>query len=326
LSGVGDATGPNSRVIEVMNFLAAHPTESFTLAEIASRLGLSNGSAHRVLTTLADAKYLTRHPKHKTYSLGMVMVAIGQAALAQHREIDVVRREVARVAEELKVQCLAFAIVSNEMLIVACEGAPANFAPPNRVGERWPFVPPLGMGFIAWADDAARDDYLARSPAALNDRAFDRLAKSIELFRERGYGIAGDGAVVRALKKFSSRPAGPQSEESYWAGLTQLVGDISEQEIQVIDLDEAVAEGISYVTAPIFSSKGEVAYEISASGFAPGMSRVQIETCIATLREAATSATLQMNGSAPWIGSPGPSETPAGPSAPPRRSRRKQTS
>ena len=306
-----DSTGPNKRVVEVMNFLAAHPTESFTLAEIASRLGLSNGSAHRVLTTLAEARYLTRHPRHKTYSLGLVMVAIGQAALTQHRDIDAMRQEVASVAHDLKLQCLASAIVNNEMLVVACEGTPANFAPANRVGERWPFVPPLGMSFIAWADENARRDYLARAPAALSDKTYLRLARSLDLLKERGYGMAGDGPVIRALKRFTSRPAEFHSEEAYWAGLTQLVGDISEPEMQLIELAEAAEEGVSYITVPVFSSMGEVAYEISISGFRSGLTKADIESNVERLRMAAANATTRINGPAAWIGTPPPIEPEA---------------
>ncbi|MEW9854548.1 IclR family transcriptional regulator [Novosphingobium sp. M1R2S20] len=298
----GDGSGPNNRVVEVMNFLAAHPTESFTLAEIASRLGLSNGSAHRVLTTLAEARYLTRHPRHKTYSLGLVMVAIGQAALSQHRDIDAVRQEVALVARELRVQCMASAIVSNEMLVVACEGTPANFAPANRVGERWPFVPPLGMGFIAWADQKTREEYLARAPAALSDIAHERLSVGLEAFRRRGYGMAGDGPVIRALRRFTSRPAAYHNEEAYWSGLTQLVGDISEREIQLLDVADATGEGVSYIIAPVFSAAGEVAYEIGISGFPPGLTENDIERYVDRVRTAAANVTMQLNGSAPWIG------------------------
>ncbi|MET1755898.1 helix-turn-helix domain-containing protein [Novosphingobium sp. RD2P27] len=308
-----ESTGPNARVIEVMNFLAAHPTESFSLGEIASRLNLSNGSAHRVLTALSDARYLTRHPKHKTYSLGLVMVAIGQAALTQHRDVELVRQEAGAVAAQLKVQCLAATIASSEMLVVACEGTPSTFAPAIRVGERWPFVPPLGMSFIAWADEDTQKDYLARAPAALNDQAHERLAVSLKLFRDRGYGMAGDGPVIRALKRFTSRPARFQSEEAYWAGLTQLVSEISEAEVQLVEPTEAVGQGVSYITAPVFSPKGEVAYEMSISGFAPGLSRHDVERAIEHLRGAAARVTLQINGSAPWERASG-SVRPAEPS------------
>lgn len=319
---VRDSTGPNIRVVEVMNFLAAHPTESFTLAEIASELGLSNGSAHRVLTTLAEARYLTRHPRHKTYSLGLVMVAIGQAALTQHADVDAVRQEVTSVADDLKVQCLASAIVSNEMLVVACEGTPSNYAPANRVGERWPFVPPLGMSFIAWAEESDREDYLARAPAALSDKAHERLATALALFRERGYSLAGDGPVVRALKRFTSRPVGFQSEEVYWAGLTQLVSDISEQEIQLIEPAEAAGKGLSYIAAPVFSPRGHVVYEISITGFLPGMLDCEIERYIDRVRRAAADATSRINGSGPWIGKATPLEA----NAPKKRLRAKAAS
>ncbi len=33
----------NGRVVEVVNFLASHPTDSFTLSEIAAQLKLSQG-------------------------------------------------------------------------------------------------------------------------------------------------------------------------------------------------------------------------------------------------------------------------------------------
>ncbi|WP_372810629.1 helix-turn-helix domain-containing protein, partial [Litorivivens sp.] len=62
------ASSSNTRAIDVINFLAAHPTEAFTLTELAEQLALSHGSAHRVLNALTEARYLSRHPKHKTYS------------------------------------------------------------------------------------------------------------------------------------------------------------------------------------------------------------------------------------------------------------------
>ena len=297
----GDASATNSRVVEVMNFLAAHPTESFTLSEIATNVGLSLGSAHRVLTTLAEARYLSRHPKHKTYSLGMALVAIGQAALAQHRDIDVTRREMVRLADELKVRCLATTVVDRELLVLACEGSPQTFEPPNQVGERRPFIPPLGMGHVAWADDAARQDYLSRTPAALSDMAHERLVQSLDLMRQRGFGIAGSGPVLRALRQFTSIPIGYHGGDAYWAGLHQLLSDLSDREIQMLDVREAGAEGVSYITAPVFAPNGEVTLELSISGLPPGLSISEIENMIDKLRAATGIITGEIRGRMPNI-------------------------
>src|SRR3546814_11594689 len=72
------------RIVRLINFFAAHPTESFTLSEVVDQLSISLGSAHRALRSLADARYLVRHPAHTTYSLALALVAVGQAALARH--------------------------------------------------------------------------------------------------------------------------------------------------------------------------------------------------------------------------------------------------
>jgi DNA-binding IclR family transcriptional regulator len=291
--------GANGRVVEVMNFLAAHPTESFTLSQLAASLGLSNGSAHRLLTTLVKARYLSRHPRHKTYSLGMALVAIGQAALASHRDLDIARREMARLAAELGVQCYATTVVDDELLFLAREGVPQTYDPPQQVGERRPFMPPLGMGHVAWAGEEAREDYLARAPAALSDTARAHLRKALAAVRERGYGISGSGPAFRALRQFTREPVGYHGDETYWAGLRQLVADLSCYEIQLLDLDEAGPEGISYITAPVFAPSGEVALELTVSGMPADLDRRGIERHVERLRAAAAIVTSETHGRLP---------------------------
>lgn len=298
---LGDTSGPNSRIVEVMNFLAAHPTESFTLSEIATHLGLSNGSAHRLLTTLAEARYLSRHPRRKTYSLGMALVALGQAALAQHRDIDITRREMGRLADELKVRCLATTVVGDELLVLACEGTPQTFEPPNQVGERRPFIPPLGMAHVAWADPDTQQDYLARTPVALSKDVHERLAQALDVMRQRGYGIAGSGPALRALRQFTSSPVGHLGHEAYWAGLRQLLSDLSEREIQMLDITEANNEGVSYISAPVFAPSGEVTLELTISGLPSKLTAPDIGHHVERLRAATAIITSEIRGRMPDV-------------------------
>lgn len=299
MSAPGDHGGPNARVVEVMNFLAAHPTESFTLSELAAKLGLSLGSAHRLLTTLADARYLSRHPKHKTYSLGMALVAIGQAALAKHRDIDVAQREMARLSDELKVLCHATTVVNDQLLFLASVGAPQSYEPPSRVGERRPYMPPLGLSHAAWSSAEEQQEYIARAPAALSAAARDHVSRTLRVIRERGFGVAGTGPAFRALRHFASLPVGYHGDESYWAGLRQLVADLTEDEIQVIDLAGVGADRVSYITAPVFSPSGEVALELSISGLPPHLGAADLERYIERLRAAAAVVTQETHGKPP---------------------------
>lgn len=296
---VSERSGPNDRVVDVMNFLGAHPTESFTLSEVASRVGLSIGSAHRLLTTLAEARFLSRHPRHKTYSLGMALVALGQAALVQHRNIDIAKREMLRLAHALKVQCHASAVIDCEVLFLASEGAGQGYEPNNRPGDRRPYIPPLGIVRAAWADAEEQEDYLARAPAALSERARSHIARSFCVIRQRGYAISGSGPAFRALRQFTMAPVGYQQDESYWAGLRQLIADLSEREMQLLDFDEAGPDGISFITAPVFSPEGQVSLELTLSGLPSGLKRAEFQNYVERLCAVAAFVTTETHGRIP---------------------------
>ena len=49
-----------TRAISILDFLAAHPDDAFTLSDLAARLGINVASAHALLTVLVEAGYLGR--------------------------------------------------------------------------------------------------------------------------------------------------------------------------------------------------------------------------------------------------------------------------
>ncbi|HET8711279.1 MAG TPA: helix-turn-helix domain-containing protein [Spongiibacteraceae bacterium] len=296
---MSDVSGPNSRVIEVLNFLAAHPTEAFTLSELAEQLRLSNGSAHRVLTSLTDARYLARHPKHKTYSLGVALVAIGQAAMEKHRGIDIARREMARLADELKAQCIATAIVDDELLFLAKEGVSQTHDGLSRVGERRPFVPPLGLGHIAWADKKVLESYLVRAQSTLSDSMRDYLKQALEVIRRRGYVIAANGEALSALRQTTTLSIHRRRDDAFWSQVQGLIGALSEKEIQLLDIADAGSAGVSYISAPVFSPTGSVTLELALSGMPDNLNIAEIERYAERLRAAAAVVTSETHGTMP---------------------------
>lgn len=299
-----DTSGPNSRVIDVINFLSAHPTESFTLSELAEHLELSNGSAHRVLSTLTDARFLSRHPKHKTYSLGVALVAVGQAALEKHRGIDIARREMARLTDELKAQCIATAIVDDELLFLAKEGVPQTHDGLNRVGERRPFVPPLGLGHIAWADKKSIATYLAKAQSTLSESMLDYLKSALGIIRQRGYVIAANGGALKALRQMVTFSNHQRRDEMYWSRVQDLIGALSEREILLFNIADAGSDGVSYISAPVFSPSGSVTLELALSGMSDNLSIAEIERYAERLRTAAAVVTSETHGRMPIVRSP----------------------
>jgi DNA-binding IclR family transcriptional regulator len=203
-----DVSNPTSRVLDVLNFLGAHPTESFTLAEIARHLGLSNGSAHRILTTMAESRFLSRNEKHKTYSLGIALVALGRAALEKHRGIEIARKEIAQLALELNAQCSVTAIADGELLLVAKEGAPQSHDGLHQVGERTPLILPFAIGHIAWSSEQVIESYLSEASPYLSKALRKHTFAAISAIRRRGYAMAANGPAMRGLRQSMISPNG----------------------------------------------------------------------------------------------------------------------
>ncbi|HUD29207.1 MAG TPA: helix-turn-helix domain-containing protein [Novosphingobium sp.] len=294
-----DPSNPTGRVIDVLNFLAARPTETFSLAEIARHLGLSNGSAHRILTTLAAAQFLSRNEKRRTYSLGVAMVAIGQAAVEKHRGVETARREIARLAVELNVQCSANAVIDDEILVLAKEGAPQSHRGLTRVGERRPLVPPLGLCHVAWGGEAAIERYVGRAAPYIGEEVRAHLLAAFPLIRRRGYAIAANGPGTSHTREATALSAGQARDEAYWASVFAMVGNLTVDEVQLFDVGGAGADGVSYITAPVFSPTGTVAMQLVISGIARTLPRDEIERYADRLRATAALVTSETHGKPP---------------------------
>ena len=194
-----------ARSVEILNFLASHPGESFTLSELSRHLNLNMASGLSVLKALTDAGYVHRHHSHKTYSLGPALVAVGYAALARYQVIEIAIEEMRRLAADCDTECVASVVVGDEIVIVGASGRPRLEGADVRVGQRVPLIPPLGPIFLAWGEPAPVERWLEASGAG----------------RRRGGAAAvprraGDGAPTVDSRSDSSRArvpgaAGPSS-------------------------------------------------------------------------------------------------------------------
>jgi DNA-binding IclR family transcriptional regulator len=298
---VPEPSNPTGRVIDVLNFLAAHPTETFTLAEIARHVGLSNGSAHRVLTTMASAHFLSRNEKHRTYSLGMAMVAIGHAAVEKHRGIEIARREIARLAVELNVQCSANTVVDDELLVLVKEGTPQSQSHLGltRVGERRPLVPPMGICHVAWGGEETIQPYVGKVAAHLSEAMRKYLLASFPLVRKRGYAIAANGPNTSHSRQAMFLPIDQIRDAAYWASVFELVGHFSPKEMQLFDIGDAGADGIAYISAPVFSPSGNVSFQLVITGLPSDLSVQKIERYAERLCATAALITSETHGRRP---------------------------
>jgi len=78
-----------------------------------------------------------------------------------------------------------------------------------------------------------------------------------------------------------------------------LVGQLSPKEVQLFDIAEAGADGISYLSAPVFSPAGTVSLQLVLTGMPSGLGVKKIERYAERLCAAAALITNETHGRRP---------------------------
>ncbi len=279
-----------TRAIAVLNFLAAHPTESFTLSELSERLDINLASAHSLLATLTDAGYLVRHPRLRTYTLGSSVVALGSAALERHAVIDHARDAARDLARRLQLEVAVSAPAGNDIVFLARTGAHRARGIPIHVGQRVPLVAPLGSVFKAWGD--------ARTWLAGAADPGD-LAGVLQRVRTRGYSVALEHAARRELGAALDHLADVPADRARQHEVTTHVADLGRLEYQLHDFEPDRRYDVSMIAAPVFGPAGEVALALTLVGFEPGLSAAEVAAFGEDLRDAGLVVTKASGGRSP---------------------------
>ena len=190
------------RIVTVINLLAAHPEEGFTLSEIARRLGVGKATCSPMLVALTSAGFLVRHPTRKTYRLGPALITAGQAAAAGFPALEIARPVLVDLSNELGVVAMAVARAGDQLQLVDLAWDHRRHTPTLRVGQELPFRAPWGSVFVATAGSpgTAVDGWLAR--AGITGADADAYRDALAHTAARGYAVelqASSGGQVRAL-------------------------------------------------------------------------------------------------------------------------------
>src|ERR1700756_2891460 len=94
------------RIASILDFVADHPGQSFTLTDLVRALRLSRATCHGLLTGLVEAGYLYR-ANDKSYVLGPALAAIGEVAKEHFSPLQIAQSEIRALADEFGVTCMA---------------------------------------------------------------------------------------------------------------------------------------------------------------------------------------------------------------------------
>jgi DNA-binding IclR family transcriptional regulator len=288
-----------SRTVALLNHLAAHRGESFTLTELTRELGVNSASLHAVLRVLEQTEYVVRDGTRKTYRLGPTLVAVGQVALDEHPAVRLSRERAAELAERLGLECLVTIPAGAEFLVVGVAGPGGRSKLRHDVGHRIPFMPPIGILVAGFLDDARREAWI--DGLGPNSTAEDRevYRRAAAWCRRRGYEIGLDTpARQRILRVMLAIAESPLSPELH-AELLERVRDLGREDHLLLDPEPGVRYPLDHIVAPIFGTRGEIVAGMTLIDFPEPLDPGQIDELVRLLTSAAADVTASTGGRIP---------------------------
>lgn len=216
--------------------------------------------------------------------------------LDQLRLVDLARPHMESLASRFDTEVTAIALVRDELVLAAAAGHTPIAVAPTRVGQRLPFLPPLGSCFAAWGDDRVRTGWTESLAANLTADELAAVRAVPGRVRERGYAMAlghGPGAHLETVTTRLHEGDPQVSEATLREAMVNVVGGYNPT-----SYDGGSVE-LRSLSAPVFSATGQVAFTLTLWG-PPGHSggevvRSRVEALLATT----SAATAAIGGVAP---------------------------
>ncbi|MDI2132536.1 IclR family transcriptional regulator [Yinghuangia seranimata] len=175
------------RLVALVDAIAARPEDGLTLSEIARHLAVTPATCHPMLVSLSELGWLVRHPVRRTYRLGPALVTVGRAAARGLSVVDLALPGMQRLRDDLGLTCIALAPGETHVTVAEVVRGPSGHGPHVRVGDQIPIAPPLGVGYVSWADEQTLRRWLDGVTSDPAKRA--RHEEAVRRSRARGYAV-----------------------------------------------------------------------------------------------------------------------------------------
>lgn len=255
-----------NRALAILDWMAGHPGERFTLSELSRAVGVNVPSLMAVLQSLVEAGYLARNPARKTYETGPALLAMGLSVGAHNPAFAILGKELAELAQAVGTECSASVAIGEQTMTVADAGRPSAQSLPMRVGDRFPLMAPVGHVFLAWSEPAEVEAWIARAegPDFRIDR--DRIAAELALVRRKGYSLfhfaRADYRPAEALQHLAGKPDDPARREKVRAAMAAF-----SEHWSLLEPEPGRRYDVSNAVAPVFNAQGKVLMAVVLNGF-----------------------------------------------------------
>lgn len=99
-AGTGDQVQSLVRALTLLNSIAESPEDGASLSELAQQVGLPSSTAHRLLTTLEQERYVTFNHERRVWTVGVQAFVTGCAFTKTRSLVGLARRHMRHLMEE----------------------------------------------------------------------------------------------------------------------------------------------------------------------------------------------------------------------------------
>jgi DNA-binding IclR family transcriptional regulator len=255
----GRRSPPTERVVQVLDFLVSRKEHRFGLSELARTLDISKPTCLGILTELVRGGYLVRDPIAKSYGLGPALIAAGRAAQQGFAAGPVARRHLAALSAEYRTTCTASAVVGDRIAVLELTSPPGVRAA-AKVGEMYPFAPPVGLMYVLWDGEDALQSWLRREPTLPVRLDRERLRKVVEECSKTGYLVETLTPVGQRLHTLMAGVAAHDLPTELRDVLGEMVSSLGERvHLDAEHADSGAAHPVSLIAAPTYDAEGHQA-------------------------------------------------------------------
>jgi len=251
-NGRSDQVKSLVRALTVLNRLAA-TDDGVTLSEVAQQVGLSPSTAHRLLTTLEQERYVHFDSERRLWSVGMQAFMTGNAFL-RTRSLTATARPHMRALMEESAETVNLAVEDQyEAVYLAQVESRQMMRAFARPGGRVPLhCSSVGKAMLSAMADAAVTKILQnRGLARLTVKTISdtvALREDLQRTRERGYALDDEEHAV-GLRCIASAIFDERSEPLAAVSISGPMVRISDERVPI--LGDAVRKKAEAITAQL---------------------------------------------------------------------------
>jgi IclR family KDG regulon transcriptional repressor len=184
------------RVSMILDVLGRYP-QGLSFGDLSTKVDLSKGTTHRLLSTLAFLDYVRQDAQTKKYHLGFKLVELGNRLLSQIDFRTEARSFMVDLAESTKETVHLVILDQNEVLYiekVEASGHPTGLRMVSMLGSRIPaHCSAVGKVLLAALPEEKLEEIVSRQglPRRTENTIIDlgKLKEALQLVRKKGYAL-----------------------------------------------------------------------------------------------------------------------------------------